>query len=294
MYYLHVLVVPIFVHSWGGLGSQLFALAFALDLERTYPNRLVTICHHSSGVTKREFDLPTLDTLGIRSKFVDDFVPMVDSSKADLAKHSCTETKRNSRFVANLRSVLDVLGLVITTDPPDSLLRPWSVQVRSSYSNRRISDASLSKLVSLLVLDDKPLRYAETFTAHLRMGDLITLTNKGPLDGNRVVGAMKRAAEENSELRILVTSDSPELISKVLDDANFFAKYDIFDGNALDTLIVLSSSRVMVASASKLSIWAILIGIELNLDRIIFIPQELSSTIETMVRNRGRTKFIIF
>ena len=41
------------IHAWGGLGSQLYALALSIDLDGNFTTREVNIVAHSSGVTRR-------------------------------------------------------------------------------------------------------------------------------------------------------------------------------------------------------------------------------------------------
>lgn len=286
-------IFPVTVHSWGGLGSQLFAVVFALDLKSINPQKKIIICHHSSGVTRRDLDLPpSLDSSGIRTKFIDDFQQFSNATEKDSTTNPRTGIKMDSIPVRHLKSILDGLGVVVSTDPPDSSIRPWTIQVRSSYSNRRISKESLSKLISLFFVDHSSLEANDSCMVHLRMGDLITLSTKAPLDRNRVVGAIRNAVGTNPLLQMRIASDSPELISTILRDNKILQDYEIYSGTAIATLIALSTSKVMIASASKLSIWGILLGIELNIQRTVYIPQELGGTIEVMVENSGRTKMI--
>ena len=46
-------IIQIYIHCWGGLGSQLFAWALYLDIERKFPKRRINLVLHSSGVTRR-------------------------------------------------------------------------------------------------------------------------------------------------------------------------------------------------------------------------------------------------
>ena len=46
--------LPISIHCWGGLGSQLFTWAMAEKIAKEYPRRKIKLVLHSSGVTKRD------------------------------------------------------------------------------------------------------------------------------------------------------------------------------------------------------------------------------------------------
>ena len=48
------------IHSWGGLGSQLHALSIAHDLKQNFPTRKLILIHHTSGVSRRFFELKSI------------------------------------------------------------------------------------------------------------------------------------------------------------------------------------------------------------------------------------------
>ena len=45
------------IHIWGGLGSQLYALALKIDLQKKFKTRKVVLVFHNSGVTRRDAEL---------------------------------------------------------------------------------------------------------------------------------------------------------------------------------------------------------------------------------------------
>jgi hypothetical protein len=47
-------------HYWGGIGSQLFALAVLFEINKEIPNRDIEPIHHSAEVTKRFFELESM------------------------------------------------------------------------------------------------------------------------------------------------------------------------------------------------------------------------------------------
>lgn len=51
------LMPPLKIHCWGGVGSQLYALAVYERLLVRMPNRKIIIVFHSFGVTERIFEL---------------------------------------------------------------------------------------------------------------------------------------------------------------------------------------------------------------------------------------------
>ena len=65
--------IPLRVHCWGGLGSQLYALAVAYDLQRKYPKRKIKLLLHTGGVTKRVSELDFIDSIGFEIIQISDF-----------------------------------------------------------------------------------------------------------------------------------------------------------------------------------------------------------------------------
>ena len=70
---LNTLLPNLRIHSWGGLGSQLFAAHIVLRLKQQYPGRRVRVIVHTSGVTKRYTEL-NFTRLGIKIIEIDDFL----------------------------------------------------------------------------------------------------------------------------------------------------------------------------------------------------------------------------
>ena len=67
------LIPPIKIHCWGGLGSQLYALALAIDLKHRFYSRKIEFVQHTSGVTKRNLEIDTSRFSSIVFKTIDDF-----------------------------------------------------------------------------------------------------------------------------------------------------------------------------------------------------------------------------
>jgi hypothetical protein len=63
------------VHSWGGLGSQLFVLAFIYDLRKKFPKKKILLVHHTSGVSRRLFELDSILESEILLKVTDGYKP---------------------------------------------------------------------------------------------------------------------------------------------------------------------------------------------------------------------------
>ena len=60
------------IHCWGGLGSQLYAVALIYDLLKRFPKRKITLYLHTSGATRRHSEIEGIADI-FEIKQVDDF-----------------------------------------------------------------------------------------------------------------------------------------------------------------------------------------------------------------------------
>jgi len=280
------------VHSWGGLGSQLFALAFVLELQQEGIKRDIDFVLHSGGVTRRSPELSFIESANLRRVEIDDFkdLPPIE----DLVKiESITNWKSSYRKLAKF--LLSKVGFLVDTEPPDGKIKSWTCQVRSHYYKRLIPEIVLRYLTARLLdcnlLNDSALNLA---VVHYRLGDLLTLKSKNPLEQNRMRSAVTKASRIHPNLKWKVASDSPSEALKLLAGVMDSRKTKKFEGSPWETLKLLASSRVLIASSSKLSVWAIIFGIILNIDRIVLVPEELLGDIRIITPLLGQTTFITY
>ena len=95
---------PLRIHSWGGLGSQLFAIALAEELKVIFPKRSFKIVLHTGGVTRR---LPEIVGLFPNFDYIyeDDFQSNVNAPQ-DLSK------RKNIDFRKSIKFLLSFLGFL--------------------------------------------------------------------------------------------------------------------------------------------------------------------------------------
>ena len=131
------------VHSWGGLGSQLFVLALIYDLRRKFPKKKILLVHHTSGVSRRLFELDSILEPDISLKLIDDYKPnqVINQSKNKYAlKYLLIKITKN---------ILERLYIFINIDqnPNIDKIKPWTTMIRGHYSKRLISDNFLSDCI---------------------------------------------------------------------------------------------------------------------------------------------------
>ncbi len=237
------------VHCWGGLGSQLFALALIHDLEFRFPGRIFTLVLHSSGVTKRAPEIANLP-FSHNFKVVDDFSQTGQSGVT-------SSLRKVVRRI--LRKVVGGFGIVASgdTDLEFRKIRPWVREIRGHYSRRTISNSFLLKLETYLGSElDAPFSSSADIAIHYRLGDLLNLTEKSPIKVDRIATEVIRIRRLYPG-RISLFSDSPETASKLL--ANMGVICDISDSSreSLEVINLARSASYFIGTSSKISYWIV-------------------------------------
>ena len=255
--------LPLRIHVWGGLGSQLHAWALAESIRKS-TNRPISLILHSSGVTKRSSDLGFLgDYFHIRS--VEDFtlqtepyakMPLFKSALSLLVKRVMKMTKLSlgDDFLESANSVL-----------------PWTFSLRGHYSNIYIEQDTIMEILAKSfrhgLLDDK----AESKTGtiiHYRLGDLLNLDSKRPLSEIRFKGL------ENLRSPFYVISDSPEVAQARLNQVLGTNVEIINENSAWAAINAALNYECFIGTPSKLSFWIIAFRSFLNKSGVMYITKE--------------------
>lgn len=269
---------PVRVHIWGGLGSQLYAWAILISLQEKFPRRRLVAVFHNGGVTKRESELnPYIQD--IPKEFVRDYL------SASEEKYISRSRKRLSLVsLGLLRIPLRALGFIAgaNNDKDFSKLRPWVLSLRGHYSNRKISsqvssiiENALFRNLSLqfLALDDAEL------AVHYRLGDLLHLKSKTPLDINTLVFGIMKAKMANQKLisPMFVCSDSIEIaisnLSIHFQSKNLRPVYL----KPRETIYFLMNVPFFIGSPSKISEWVTIFRVNSGKAFPTFLPQQMST-----------------
>lgn len=245
----------IFVHSWGGLGSQLFAYSTAEYLGQRYPKKQISIVLHSSGVTKRA---PAIDFLGEKYKIIvkDDFDDRLKSdtnvSKSKLIlKQILIMIMEKSHLVLEGNSTLE-----------QRKIKPWTLVLRGHYSYAEISENTLRIMAKKIEDLIEPgfrqnFKKASYIGLHYRLGDLVKLDNKSHIEPTVISTYVLQVAKVNHVSNIHIYSDdlvlARNLLSNELNDSAFFNEADIWVA-----IVNLIHSDYFIGTNSKISIWIIL------------------------------------
>ncbi len=275
---------PLKVHIWGGLGSQLFAVALSFDLQRKFPNRKLLLVLHSSGVTKRA---PEICELFPEFTYleVDDF-----SSRRSHDSNSSIFTPR-SIVIPFLRKCAIFLGIL--AEENDGLTRKvykWTLSVRGHYLYRLINQEFLallgSRLEDSLKMDiDK---YLGETILHYRLGDLLELTNKTHIDPKRIA---KVLSSEFEGTEVTIFSDSPEKAISLLKGVPLDLTLSFEDLNATKAIWAATNSKKFVGTSSKISYWVVLLRLIRNPQAKTFMPTEDRQQIVTIASEEKYVQF---
>jgi hypothetical protein len=240
------------VHSWGGLGSQLHALAIVFEIQNIYPRRKIKIIHHTSGVSRREFELKSILPRDILVKQIDDFIPKNESS--------ITENYRKGRKFRNfIKDLLDKLLISSNPDRDNNLrrIRFWTFEIRGHYSRIPINIEFLDYLTKNLQTNSLEQNELEnTLTIHYRLGDLLTLAEKTYVPSINLLKVIEDIYHVNIVNRILIFSDSIEVARGKLKELDKLTdKIDYSNAPTLTVINISLMSRYFIGTNSKVSFW---------------------------------------
>ena len=239
------------VHSWGGLGSQLFVLAFIYDLRKKFPKKKILLVHHTSGVSRRLFELDSILESGISLKLIDDYKPNQGINQNE------NKNELKYLFIKIIKNILEKLYIFINVEenPGIDKIKPWTTIIRGHYSKRLISDNFLSYCVEKFTNYNSHFS-SQTLVIHYRLGDLIDLPNKSIIDPNYVIKKITKIAETDKLEHILVYSDDINEAKKLLSQIENLSNFIRFSDESTFTVVQNAiSAKHFIGTNSKVSIW---------------------------------------
>jgi hypothetical protein len=275
------------VHCWGGLGSQLYAWALYERLTLKYPRRRIILVFHTGGVTERVGELGSFFP---NSQIVQDYVRLAAGSKTSI-KSSIGWTRKLGKLL------IPRFGFISSCNNEHELhsLKPWVLQIRGHYSDLLIPQDVLNQILRSLgtmSVDGRGLSSSEYLGIHVRLGDLLTLSDKSPTSPESVRNILCELALRYPHLNLVAFSDSPKLIRDFLGGSTP-ESITIVDDGAWETLIMLSESKVMIGTSSKISIWAVLLGVARGNLSVGALPRNLRPKVllNLGMENHGHVQF---
>jgi hypothetical protein len=239
------------VHSWGGLGSQLFALALIYEIRNQFPKKKIILVHHTSGISRRLFELHSILEPNITLKLTDDYKPDGGINKTKnkiITKHL---------FIKTIKRVLERLNIFINIDqnPDINGIKPWTTIIRGHYNGRFISNNFLSYCIEKFTNNYSQF-HSETLIIHYRLGDLIELPDKSIITPEHVLEKIRKILELDNLGQILVYSDTISEARKLLSPVkNLSESVQFLDDSTFILVQNAISSKYFIGTNSKVSIW---------------------------------------
>lgn len=261
------------IHCWGGLGSQLYAWALYERVTFKLSDRQFRLVFHTGGVTER------LEELGVFfpcAQIVKDFSQASGGSKSS--------RRSSTRWASKLGKILaQKLGLIASCNNEAEFrkLKPWVLQIRGHYSDcfvpLEVLDRILKETKKLGFEKDDFIK-PDFLGIHLRLGDLLTLSDKSPTNPESVRTVLQELSEKYEYIDLVAFSDSPNLIRGMLSGPQQ-KRVKVVDLEAWETLLLLSDAKIMLGTSSKISIWAVLFGFARGTLLAASLPQNLQSKV---------------
>lgn len=280
---------PIEVHTWGGLGSQLYALIVARRIQNLFVTRRIRIVFHSSGVTKRNLEIPP--------HFLSDFEVSEINDYSDSLKSNSSSSCRKVRWTCKslFRWFLKQAHLLVflNCDKEFSYLRHWTMQARGHYSQISLKEEEVDLVLRIFKFNLKPeFESGLNLAIHFRLGDLMKLDNKTFISDNRIQNAMLPYPSE-TPLSIYSDSTAAEVV-EVWPSLARFDHVDIYNFEPFATVMNCVYSKDFIGTSAKLSIWIAILRLHLRQKGRTALPQTLRDGVRPVIRNsesRGNIDF---
>lgn len=258
------------IHVWGGLGSQLYALAYALTIARSHKvKRHLELVFHNGGVTKRVPEVADLFGTKFSYSIVEDYRYEKSSSFQSQNKMivSILKIRQLTRFIVS--KILRVCRIVIKFNGKNSKIFPWSISVRHHYRDLELDKKIVLEIMYKLnnLFGKYTFDCSHCVVVHYRLGDLIGL--KPVIPASELAKTINIASQSYGVSKCIVFSDSPELAAKYLSKHLDCEEVEFLSGTPISTLLSCAGARVFVGTESKLSFWAVYFRLAGNLGNSI-------------------------
>lgn len=285
------------IHVWGGLGSQLYALALQKEILEKYPRRLIKLCLHTGGVTKRLSELEGI----VDSKHlvvVNDFSP--SSSDDDLSEPLLKDpATKESVFPELLRLLLLRLGFVerMNDDSDNLRFKPWVRQIRGHYSTRQIPKEILLGMYSEIFSSESlESDISNSFMKgiHYRLGDLLLIGTKEPISITNLSRGIQLSLKLDPGNKFLVFSDSVDQACSNLEAAFTDSQFHRGSGSTLHTMRQLIGMEVFIGTPSKITEWITIFRLIRDPSSWSIVPNSLKPQIVRHFGNLDTFENLIF
>jgi hypothetical protein len=276
------------INSWGGLGSQLFAWALAIEIGDRFSKRKICLVFHTGGVTRRHQELSLL-VPGYEEIVVEDFYQVTTNNQ----DQNSTLLKILRMYV---RQTLIKIGFVANANTDQDLknISFFILNIRGHYSykelNTKIIKLILDRLINLGYVTVEENSTVKN-VIHYRLGDLLNLSSKSHLYPTQFSFALDK--DINNKVWTIF-SDSPEIAIAELHKTFPHLKFISGAENVWDAISKSIYSEIFLGSNSKISIWILLFRSIVMPEKINYMPLTLKDNLEKIFGNRFKNTKLLF
>ena len=276
------------IHTWGGLGSQLYALALSIDLEDKVFKRGKKFINHSGGTTKR---LPEMSFYTEKTKSVDDFV----ANYKPAAKNSSFKGTIKLYF----KKLICITGFYAECNDNGDMhaIKPWVMVIRGHYSHRQVSKESVTRIFQGIeenyfrVHDTKP---DQAFTLHYRLGDLEVISEKSPIRLESIQGIIDEITTDQPVQFLSLYSDTLDLAKQRLNSTNNGMIIKSEDKLPLEMIYECVMSHTFIGTNSKISFWIAICRSVFKSEGFTYLPLEIKHMIDYQKKLTGNHEIIFY
>jgi hypothetical protein len=268
------LMPPLAIHSWGGLGSQLFTANLVLKLQLKFPSRRIRVFLHTSGFTRRELEFD-FSALNIEVTQVEDY----NLNKEDYNPMNSLKIKENSIFTLMKPVVSKILlkyNLLnnANNDASFDAIKPWTLAIRGHYTRLSMDAIRARRLYEILCGEISfRNRKMNEHVIHCRLGDLLLSGPKMPVDAQRLDALLEKLEINPVDTKLLTDSTLSEFIEYAA-TTNILRFTQFANIESVRTLQMCTSAHEFIGTTAKLSLWSAIFRYFL-FNQISYLPIEL-------------------
>ncbi len=244
------------VHCWGGLGSQLFALAHAYELRKRFPNRKILLLLHTSGVSERFSELDFLGNSDFKIRQIKDF--RKSSFNQSIQLRRVQRVQNQVSLIA--KKMLYKAGFICSANTTEEFheVKPWVISTRGHYFNRLVSPSFFDFLLKHIRVNKKTNKEKSfKLVIHYRMGDLLVLQSKSPLGADKLVPKINSVLLHQMETEIVVFSESLIEARQQLISAGLQREFVVSNLPAFQLIAQSLAADFFIGTNSKISLWIV-------------------------------------
>lgn len=276
------MLLPVRIHSWGGLGSQLYALALSIDLETKVLHRKYIFINHTSGTSKR---LPEILFYTRNIKLIDDYVINEQHNKA--------KSQANHNIKKFIKKLITSTGFYAecNSDKDFQLVKPWVTVIRGHYSHRQVSMKSITHIFQEIqnsYSSSHVSNQERKMSFHYRLGDLEVISEKSPIRFDSIQRKISEIISIYDYQILNLYSDTPVLALQRLNNSDLKVSIKYEDKSTLETIYECVMSETFVGTNSKISFWVAIFRSKFKTKGSTYLPLEIKHMMDfqnELVRN---------